>query len=240
MHVGLFSLVLITSLLPLLADAQRPHPELNPDQIRELPEVKRVYLKTNPFAILAGPIINTSEYRLGVEIVGGNRFSYELHGSYLGKWVLLNTNLVDDTLQGFVQSIQFPGVRLQGALRYYFFKNELPNRFEDYYQPSGLYISLHASYATARLQFQGQSLPRQDWTNLQVMVRLGYQVVSKDHIGMDVFTGFGFKENTAVDYDIRGRRSVLDLEEVIGPGLGTYIASPFKFALGFSFTLGVF
>ncbi len=232
--------MLLFTFLPHSSRSQRSHPDLHDQNLKELPDVKRVYLKTNPFTILTGPIINTSEYRLGVEIVGGERFSYELQGSYLGKWVLLNSNLVDDTLRGFAQSIEFPGLRLQGALRYYFFKNEIPDRFEDYYLPSGLYVSLHASYAMASLQFQGQPLPRQDWTNFQLMVRLGYQVVSHDHLGFEVFTGLGYKENTAVDFDIRGRRTVLDLEETIGEGLGTYIASPIKFAFGFSFLFGVF
>lgn len=210
------------------------------EQNKPISPLKQVYLKVNPFTFLAGPIINTSEYRLGFEMVGGNRFSYEIHGSYLSKWVLLYADFWNDTIQNLVRQINFPGYRLQGAVRYYFLKIASEDDLNSYYQPSGMYLSLHGSYAAANLRIIGQPLPRQDWSNLQLMMRLGLQMLNQDRVGLDLFTGFGYKENRAFNTDIRGRTTQLNLKEEIGDGLGDYIASPFKFALGFSFTFGLF
>jgi hypothetical protein len=218
----------------------KPYTSNPNEQVTAASPVKRVYLKVNPFTVLAGPIINTSEYRLGVEMVGGNRFSYELHGSYLSKWVLLYADFWNDTIQNLVRQINFPGFRIQGAVRYYFIKLATDKDLSSYYQPSGMYLSLHGSYAAANLRIIGQPLPTQDWSNLQLMMRLGIQILNEDRAGLDLFTGIGYKENRAFNTDTRGRTTALNLQEVIGDGLGDYIASPFKFALGFSFTFGLF
>ncbi|MEX2595611.1 MAG: hypothetical protein WEC59_01685, partial [Salibacteraceae bacterium] len=101
-------------------------------------------------------------------------------------------------------------------------------------------IGLHGSYAAARLSVRGQRFPYQDWTNTQITTRLGLNAISSDNMGIDIFVGLGYKRNTALNHDYRGRTTTVDINEAIGGGgLGNYLVSPFKFSLGFHLTFGL-
>ena len=236
-----FILFLFSICIPFVLSAQTLKPATHSTlDTAALETAKRVYLKVNPFTFLAGPIVNTSEYRLGLEFIGGERFTYEFHGSYLSKWVLLNTNLVDDTVRAVAQAINFPGFRAQVVLKYFLVKTTYTSELADIYDPNGIYLALHASYSTASLSIRGQVLPRQDWTNFQTTLRLGYEFNFDGDFGMDFFAGIGYKHNQAINVDTRSRRSSLNIQEELDSPLGDYLVSPIKLAAGFSLSFGLF
>ena len=116
---GLAVLVLLSTATLSFAQSNPPRPTL----ISKEPviEAKRFYAKFNPIPILHGPIPNTSEYRLGFEVVGGERFSYQVVGSYLNRSLLINA-LADDSIKAQASQYEFPGYRFQLQARYYLIK----------------------------------------------------------------------------------------------------------------------
>ena len=114
-----------------------------------IPDTKRIYMKINPLSVLFGSIPGTSEYGLRFEIVANKRFTYQLGAGYLGNTILYQTNLVTDSARAILKQYQFPGIRLQGELRYYFLKTKMDKSLNNYLSPSGMYIALQSSYSTA-------------------------------------------------------------------------------------------
>ena len=206
---------------------------------QHLTDTKRLYLKVNPLSLLVGPIPLTSEYGLRFEMVVNHRLTYQVGAGYLAKSLLLQSNLVEDSVQTLWDDYQFPGIRLQGEVRYYYLKARTGKDLSDYMSPSGLYVGLHASYASATFSPKVVNLPREDWTNFTLTGTLGVQLMYKEGLGIDAYFGLGYKRNTATLTDFRSRTSTLDIKEVYGDGLGDYLASPIKINLGCNFTFGL-
>ncbi len=210
----------------------------NPNIVKT-PDTKRLYLKVNPMSVLFGPIPLTSEYGLRFEMVVNHRFTYQLGAGYLNKTLILQSALVEDTVQSIWDDFHFPGVRVQGEVRYYFVKARSGKNLNDYLSPSGLYIALHASYATATFKAKTVTLPKEEWTNLTVSVLVGAQLIQKESVGIDAYFGLGYKNNTATFTDYRSRTRNTDISDVYQDGLGAYLTSPIKVNLGCNFTFGL-
>lgn len=209
------------------------------NKLSEISEVKRIYLKINPFPILQGPIVNTSEYRIGLEFVGGKRLTYQVAGSYLSKSILFRTNLIPDSTRALSDLFEFPGYRVQAQVRYFFIKSRFGKSIEDYLSPSGLYIALHSSYAAATWKQKGFNYPRMEWSNFTINALVGFQLIAGDDLGLDCFFGIGYKENLVYNIDYRMRKTPLDIRDAYEGPIGEYMASPFKISLGFNFTFGL-
>lgn len=233
---GLAVLVLLSTATLSFAQSNPPRPTL----ISKEPviEAKRFYAKFNPIPILHGPIPNTSEYRLGFEVVGGERFSYQVVGSYLNRSLLINA-LADDSIKAQASQYEFPGYRFQLQARYYLIKMSDGKSMKELMTPSGIYVAIHTSYAAATWKPKDQNFPRQEWTNFTLNGLVGVQLMADDDFGLDMFFGLGYKENRSYLTDYRQRTTAVDLKEAFGGALGEYIASPIKVSCGFHLVFGI-
>ncbi|MEQ9186460.1 MAG: hypothetical protein RLP15_01920 [Cryomorphaceae bacterium] len=188
--------------------------------------------------MLHGPIPNTSEYRLGFEVAGGERFSYQIVGSYLNKSLLINA-LAPDSLKSLASQYEFPGYRFQLQTRYYVMRINDGKSIKEIMTPNGIYIALHASYAAATWKPKDQNFPRQDWTNITLSGLIGVQLMTDDDFGIDMFFGLGYKQNRAFFTDYRQRTTSIDIKESYDGALGGYLASPVKVSCGFHFVFGL-
>jgi len=206
-------------------------------KINELQDKKSFYFKTNPFAILAGPITLTSEYRLGFEATANPRISYQICGGYLNKSFLFNLTQ-NDTANGLnAKDFSFQGFRIQGQVRYYFKKFEDKKDWSTKFTPSGYYIAAHGSFSKATLRLKTQTYPYNDYVNINANLLIGLHAMIEQSFGIDVYTGVGWKQNSLSSVDYRLRRTNLSLTE---NGFSRYYASNFKISFGMNFTFGLF
>ncbi|MEZ4722215.1 MAG: DUF3575 domain-containing protein [Flavobacteriales bacterium] len=195
---------------------------------------KSFYLKLNPLAIVASQVPGTGEARVGLEMVASPKITTQISAGYLFKSPVFNALLQDTS--NFYKNFEFPGYRVQAQLRYYFFKLNRQQELSRIYKPSGLYISGHASYAQASLKPKNSgSVPRIDFSHLNINFIAGVQLLYKDNLGLDVYGGIGYKQNTIAAFDSRGRKEFIDASQ-----FGLLYAYPLKVTLGASLVFGVF
>jgi hypothetical protein len=231
MNLRLIATVIAIELLSFGLYSQKTvQPSVQVDQ-----PFKSVFLKFNPFSIIQGQIPLTSEYRLGLEFVGNEHFSYLVFASYINKSPLFATAIQSTSSQN-AKQYEFPGYRLQGQLRYYPVKFSNQKRISSIMNPSGLYVAAHSSFAMASLKLKSQNFPRQDWSNFNLVGLLGAQLLVDDIIGLDVFMGAGYKRILITDYSFQGKPTPVNVAQTVGD----YYASPFKFAIGFNLVFGLF
>lgn len=205
-------------------------------QRESIKDWKAIYLKINPLTILQGPIIGASEYRLGFEAMAAPRLSYQPSISYLGKSPLFNLLFPDSAIAGVTsQDFVMRGYRLQGQLRYFYlmFSKKGANSLM---RPSGLYFALHASYSTVTFRWRSTAYPRTNINHFNVNSLFGIQFLISDAVGLDVFTGVGYKQNTIYDVDRNQVATKVDLED---EGFGLYYRSNLKLTLGFNLAIGL-
>jgi len=224
-------------LIGFLKVANAQNFEMDKAKINELQDKKSFYFKTNPFAILAGPITLTSEYRLGFEATANPRISYQICGGYLNKSFLFNLTQ-NDTANGLnAKDFSFQGFRIQGQVRYYFKKFEDKKDWSTKFTPSGYYIAAHGSFSKATLRLKTQTYPYNDYVNINANLLIGLHAMIEQSFGIDVYTGVGWKQNSLSSVDYRLRRTNLSLTE---NGFSRYYASNFKISFGMNFTFGLF
>ena len=192
----------------------------------------RNIVKTNPLVPIWGAIPLTSEWRLLYEMPFSHNQSFQIGASYLGKSPILN--LAEDSMMG-GSGVEFvvKGFRLQGGYRFYFtsFRNYKQEPFN--YIPLGFYVSPHISYSTATFTTRAASVRNVyiQGTHYNINFLLGYQYYSLmfDNLVVDLFMGFGWKENYWEE-NINGvtRSSTLNTANT------NYYGSNFKFSLGFN------
>lgn len=208
-----------------------------PENLSDISEAKRYYLKVNPFPILAGPIPTTSEYRLGLEVVANENISYQLSGSLLTKSVLIGA-FANDSLKQLLDQLEYPGFRFQLQARRYLLKFD-DQTLKEKMSPNGIYVAAHLSFARAVLKSVNQNYPQQEWTNLTLNALVGTQMLSSGGFGLDAFFGLGYKDNTVLFTDYRMREREIDLRDEYEGALGAYLAAPIKVTLGFHLTFGL-
>lgn len=229
-HVAILPLLLCCSSLVAQQGSR-----VNPDFEIDRPS-KTLFLKSNPLALIMGPIpLYSGEARLGLELVGSERVSYQVAASYLFKSPIIRA-LSNGSMGVSMDDIGFNGYRFQGQIRYYFAKFYNPDQLSHVFIPSGLYASLHSSYSVGKMYRKDVPVQRLEFTNLNVNVIGGMQVMYEDHIGFDVFTGLGVKNNVIAFFDTTGNKEFLNPEDV---GFGTFYGSRLKLILGFNLTFGL-
>lgn len=206
-----------------------------PQQVEMDSPPKSIYFKTNPFTILQGPIPFTAEYRFGIEVMGSRRLSYQFMASYLNKSPFFSLGFQPNG-SFTARDFEFPGYRLQAQVRYFALKFSSEHKVSTMMIPSGIYFGLQGSYAAATLKFKSFSYPRQEWTNFNVAAMSGIQYMISDIVGLDVFFGLGYKNNTIVDVQSSQQRTVMDPKQLVG----NYYGNPVKLYLGFNMTFGLF
>lgn len=198
---------------------------------------KSLYLKTNPLTLLQGPIpFFSGEARLGLEMVGSEKVTYQASASYLFKSPLfaLLTNGAPG-LSG--ADFQFKGYRFQGQVRYYYIKFYNKQQLSKVLLPSGLYISLHGSYSSGTLSARNIPVERIEFTHLNTSVIGGMQAMYKDAFGVDFFLGLGYKHNVITYFKPNGTKEFLD--PVNDLGFTELYAFPLKLTAGFNLTFGL-
>jgi hypothetical protein len=147
----------------------------------------RRLLKTNPFAILSGPIPLTAEYRLGVEQVMGSHRSVLISCSYL------NQSPIDWFTKIRSPQTVLSGFRAQTMCRWYLTKKS--------YAPDGFYLGPHVSYAYLDVSEKLANTPQRRLEFLNYMsanALVGYQVVFGHAISLELFSGLGI--NRRISY----------------------------------------
>ena len=145
-------------------------------------------LKTNPTAILFGPMLFTNEYRFLYEIAMFRNQSIQIGISYLGKnlyMMALQKELNKNSTNKYKLIIR--GYRFQFSYKYY---------FNDEY-PINWYVGAHYSYSFAKITTK--ALNKYDdyisaiYTNYSFIA--GYQLRAGHRFVFDFFGGFGYREN---------------------------------------------
>jgi hypothetical protein len=207
------------------------------DEQQKHTEKKTFYLKTNPLAVLVGPIPLTAEYRIAVEAVANNRVSYQVSGSYLNKSLLFSLLQNDSANAPVGSDFKFPGYRLQGEARFYFVKFQQEKIKKENVVPSGFYSAINVSYSFAKLGRKAQAYPVLEFANFNINWLFGGQIIAGESIGADLFLGIGYKQNSLTNVDYRLRRTNLSLEE---NGFQGYYGSNLRVSLGMNLTFGLF
>ncbi len=140
----------------------------------------RRLLKTNPFAILSGPIPLTAEYRIGFEQVVRSHRSFSVAFSYL------NQSPIDWFTKIRSPQTMVSGFRGQMMYRWYLSKAS--------YAPDGFYLGPHVSYSYLDVSEKQASIPQKRLEFLNYMsanALAGYQVLLGDAVSLEIFTGVG-------------------------------------------------
>lgn len=150
----------------------------------------RYIIKTNPLAMIVGPMLFASEYRISIENTTAINQSVQFGISYLGQNSILKSTVEQDTSFKSGEKIILQGYRLQFSYRF-FFKNEAPN---------GFYIAPNISYSYAKMLLKVnhyvQKNPYVRLIYFNYGAIFGYQKIVTENIVVDMFLGGGYKKNT--------------------------------------------
>jgi hypothetical protein len=148
-------------------------------------------VKTNPSAIIVGPIVFASEYRIALENTTTRNQSLQFGVSFLSQNSILKSQYESDSLY-IVNNISLilRGYRIQFSYRFYL-KDDAPK---------GLYLAPHLSYSFAKVFQKQKNYVNKDayfkfvYSNFAGI--LGYQIIANRTVAIDIFGGVGLKYNT--------------------------------------------
>jgi hypothetical protein len=192
-------------------------------------EVKdyRFTLKTNPLAIINGPINVlgfipiTGEYKLLFEAKVSAKSSFQFGAGYLGPSALLNLDRIKDE-ESDISGVKTSGFRVQAGYRYFLSR--------DLSAPEGFYLGPHVSYATAQIVNKDDSTDELKAGKLNLSIMTGYQLITAGGFTLDVFMGMGL---VTKKWDIPDtEESDWDLDTFTDR---TTIAVPVGFSFGYAF-----
>lgn len=118
-------------------------------RLKEIEKPKKIYpkqpilIKTNPFAILWGPIPLTSEYKLIVEVPSSRYQSVQVGISIFRKSPVIGIMEMQTNSQ-YDPKLIISGFRLQAANKFYWIRKKFAS-------PFGFFIAPHVSYSNARI-----------------------------------------------------------------------------------------
>ncbi len=179
-------------------------------------------IKSNPLAILWGPIPFTAEYRIVAEIPTSRTQSTQVGISYLGISPLLRA--IENAVKGPSNyQLEFKGWRIQVAQRYYLISRKQ-------YAPFGFYVSPNFSYSTARLMIKNHQYPNYNFTHFDANVFVGVQVGRNSRFTIDIFGGLGYKKNKVYYHSSINHSTLYDTKD-----FGNPFNSSKKITIGFNF-----
>ena len=182
-------------------------------------------LKTNPLAILWGPIPFTAEYRLISEITTGQRHSEQIGISFLNTsplWKIIEKT----TPISSKYKLKTKGWRIQYAHRFYLIKRKK-------YAPFGFYVSPTISYSNAQISIGLLNYYRKSYynfSNLNINLLLGYQFGKNSRFTVDIFSGIGYKKNTVFYHVNSYKITPFDTKD-----FGEFYNSDLKLSIGINF-----
>jgi hypothetical protein len=187
----------------------------------------RFTLKTNPLAVINGPINIlgiipiTGEYKILFEAKVSPKSSIQIGAGYLGPSALLNLDRLADE-DSDISGIKTSGFRGQAGYRYFLSR--------DLSAPEGFYLGPHVSYAAAKIVNKDDATDEIAATKLNISILTGYQLITSGGFTLDVFMGMGL---VAKNWDIpEDETSDWDLDAFTNR---TTIAIPVGFSFGYAF-----
>jgi hypothetical protein len=163
-----------------------------PEQLPEtnLHEKTGAIIKTNPIAILWGPIPYTAEFRLVYENLVVPRQSLLIGASFLGKSMVLTMQEMADTTLQYQAKTKVSGFRIQLEYRYYF-----KSKYDENW---GYYIAPHFSFSKASFTDGYNGLIGYAWEfrYLDYGLIVGNQTVLSRR-ALDIWCGLGYKKHLA-------------------------------------------
>ncbi len=221
----LFLLLLnsIDSIAFELGDTIRLKPTKKAEEKKKDKIIKQPFiLKTNPLAILWGPIPYTAEYRIVAEITTGRTQSEQFGISYIDKSVIYG---ILEKVVGVpaIEQYKVKGWRIQYAHRFYLISRKR-------YAPYGFFVSPALSYSDARISVSLDRYYREnyfDFRHINAAILIGVQVGRTSRFSMEVFGGIGIKKNIVQFHANMAQVSDYDTKD-----FGTIYNSPLKITLG--------
>ncbi len=177
----------------------------------------RAIIKTSPFSIFYWQIPMTGEYRLNAEMMSGKKQSLSIGASYLTRSLFLAIAQNLPANSG-ADKVGANGYRVQGAYRYYLLNKP--------FRPEGLYLSLHASFASVKFNFKGYPDDYQLLQHFNVNLLIGGQLIIANRVSLELFLGPGFKNNAYIS------RCRPGYEPIDTENLQPLLRKHFKFSLG--------
>jgi len=225
----LISLILKCGIVSAFVDGDTIRIKSGPPPKKEYP-LQPLILKTNPLAILWGPIPFTAEYRLVAEITTGRRQSSQIGISYLTTspvWKLIETAAKIPSKY----HLKIKGWRIQVAHKFYLIGRKK-------YAPFGFYISPNISYSNAQISIGLQRYYRQnylDFRHFNASILVGVQMGRNSRFTMDIFSGLGYKKNTVLFHASSTLIIPYDTED-----FGDFYNSNIKLVFGINFGYKVY
>jgi hypothetical protein len=177
----------------------------------------RAIIKTSPFAIFYWQIPMTGEYRLNGELMSGKKHSLSAGASYLTRSLFLAIAQSLPANKGAAR-VGANGYRVQGAYRYYLLNKP--------FRPEGLYVSLHASFASVKFNFKDYPDDYQLLQHFNLNLLVGGQLIIANRVSLELFLGPGYKNNAYIS------RCRPGYEPIDTENLFPMLRKHFKFNLG--------
>jgi len=201
------------------------------DSIKTKPENPHglmVIHKTNPFAILWGPIPLTAEYRYVREMVIAGNQSLLVGVSYLGKspvFTMFENQGGNNNSQN-TPKIRVSGLRFQMGMRWY---------TGNIYAPKGFYVGPLVSYSTAKFttDYYNTYNIYIKATHFNINMLMGVQGVVSNRFTVDLFCGLGYKKNSWEEHYSATKIRNINLKDA-----PFFYNGPVKFTLGLNVGLG--
>ncbi len=202
-------------------------------RLKPIPIPKKQYhpqpllIKSNPLAILWGPIPFTAEYRMVAEITTGRTQSDQIGISYLGTspiWSIIEKAAQVPTKY----QLRLRGFRIQVAHRFYLIGRKQ-------YAPFGFYVSPLVSYSNAQISLRYYKQTYLDFSHFNANLLVGLQVGRNSNFTMDMFAGLGYKKNTVLIHVNNHRIIPFDTKD-----LGDLYNSPIKLTVGINFGWAIY
>ena len=184
-----------------------------------------VLLKSNPLAILWGPIPFTAEYRIVAEITTGLKQSSQVGISVFSTSPIWKTIEKAAKIPSYYR-LKVSGWRIQVAHKFYLLRHKR-------YAPFGFYISPNVSYSNAHISIGLHRYYRQnyfDFRHFNANILAGVQIGRNRRFTMDIFSGIGYKKNTVLFHATSNVILPYDTED-----FGAFYNSNIKLVFGINF-----
>lgn len=157
-------------------------------------------LKTNPFPVLSGPILLTSEYRLLYETPITHDQSITAGMSYLNKNLIITIfSPIDSAFNQIWKSLIIRGFRGQLIYKYFLYNSEVPKKK---YGPLGVYIGSSLSYSSVKISEEFANRRYNYYMKISyfnINALFGFQYILFRNISIDLFAGLGYKNNIVIE-----------------------------------------
>ena len=149
-------------------------------------------IKTSPTALLWGGVFPfTSELRIMAEITSGRTQSEQLSISLITRGIFLS--VIEQSLSVPVRSTKVNGYRVQYAHKFYLIRKKK-------FAPYGFYLAPLVSYMNAHIALANNRGYYLDFRHFNINAVAGIQVGKFHRVTLDVYTGFGYKNNKAYEH----------------------------------------